>query len=675
MKKLSLQVRMLVTIAAVLVLALAGTVTLQVVRSFGQARNAAYSQAEETTYRYANQVEAALNEAMLAGRTVAQTFEGMKLAWVDDRSLYNSILNQVLVANTNFTAIWSVWEPDALDANDEEFAGKDGHDATGRFIPLWYRDADEVKLSKVTGYATAGEGDFYLNVVSSGEESVLEPRSLAIDGRAVTVTTLAVPVRYNGELVGVVGIEIANQRIQDIVASIRPYETGYASLLTSSGRIAAHADEKNIGDAVDQESGVDTFKQAVETKNVATGDVNSAFLGAEVHQVAVPIQAGQSSRPWVLSVNLPVDRVLADAKRSMHFSIVASVGALVVALVVVVFLARSITRPLIRISGELGNSAEQVAKASSQVTESSQSLADGASQQAASLEETGASLEEMHSMTRRNAEGAQTARDLARVTRESAEDSTRRMEEMSRAMDEIKASSDGVAKIIKTIDEIAFQTNILALNAAVEAARAGEAGMGFAVVAEEVRNLAQRSAQAARETTDKINDSIEKCGRGVLTTRKVAQSLEEIVGQSRKVDELVSQIAVASGQQTEGIGQANSAIAQMDGVTQGNAATAEETAGAARDLDSQSRMMNEIVQELNALLTGRSEVGVGNRPARTGATASSAAAPFSAMEKRVVDESGARPDAAAEDEARGNRPMTTVVHRGTVPADGNFEEF
>jgi methyl-accepting chemotaxis protein len=276
--------------------------------------------------------------------------------------------------------------------------------------------------------------------------------------------------------------------------------------------------------------------------------------------------------------------------------------AFVIGIVFASSITRSVGRALREVSQALTEGASQVASASTQVSAASQSLAEGASQQAASLEETGSSLEEMSSMTRRNAESAETAKELSGQTRNAADLGAREMQTMSSAMAEIKTSSGNIAKIIKTIDEIAFQTNILALNAAVEAARAGEAGMGFAVVADEVRSLAQRSAQAAKETADKIEDSIKRSEYGVQISTKVAQSLEEIVVKARKVDELVAQIASASKEQSIGITQVNTSISQMDKVTQSNAANAEETASASEELNAQAEALKEAVQRLMALV-------------------------------------------------------------------------
>jgi methyl-accepting chemotaxis protein len=307
-----------------------------------------------------------------------------------------------------------------------------------------------------------------------------------------------------------------------------------------------------------------------------------------------------------LNRQLAAEETAAAIARSVttkRLSLITTGVAFAIALTLGFVLTRSITRPIRDVADRLVSGADQTAAAAGQVSAASQSLAEGASEQAASLEETSASLEEMSSMTQRNATSAHSAKDLANQTRTAADTGARDMQEMSTAMADIKASSDNIAKIIKTIDEIAFQTNILALNAAVEAARAGEAGMGFAVVADEVRTLAQRSAQAAKETADRIQDAIDKSSRGVQISGKVATSLQEILGKARQVDELVAEIASASREQNQGITQINTAVTQMDKVTQANAANAEESASAAEELNAQAATLKSAAGELLSMIT------------------------------------------------------------------------
>ncbi len=283
------------------------------------------------------------------------------------------------------------------------------------------------------------------------------------------------------------------------------------------------------------------------------------------------------------------------------------------------FITRSITKPLNLAITQLSTGADQTASASAQVSSASQSLAEGSSEQASSLEETSSSLEEMSSMTRRNADNALHANEIAAKTRQAADSGVTEMIEMSKAMQAIKTSSDDISKIIKTIDEIAFQTNILALNAAVEAARAGEAGAGFAVVADEVRSLAQRSAVAARETADKIQDAVKKSEQGVGISNRVSTSLNEIVTLAREVDKLISEIANASKEQDQGIHQINEAVSQMDQITQSNAASAEETASASEELSAQAEELRQIVDGLITMSGAQAEDAV-HQPIHRAAT-------------------------------------------------------
>jgi methyl-accepting chemotaxis protein len=265
---------------------------------------------------------------------------------------------------------------------------------------------------------------------------------------------------------------------------------------------------------------------------------------------------------------------------------------------------RMIVKPLRGATDLLTVGSDEIVSAAGQVSNASQSLAAGASEQAASLEETGASLEELSSMTKRNAQSAGDARTAAQAASHSADASATSVAKLNQAMTELKASSAEVAKIVKTIDEIAFQTNILALNAAVEAARAGEAGMGFAVVAEEVRNLAQRSALAAKETAEKIEAALTRSDEGARISEEVAGNLSGIIDQVRKLDGLISEIATASHEQSQGLEQVNTAIGQIDKVTQSNAAAAEESASASEELNAQASELNALVGNLLQLVGG-----------------------------------------------------------------------
>ena len=410
---------------------------------------------------------------------------------------------------------------------------------------------------------------------------------------------------------------------------------------------------------------------------------NQAFLGL-LNRVAagenVPVSdfetAGwnaraESFRLWDTSIS-ELDSLLTIRlsafrhNRLLSFSGIGATFALVV--VVVWFIVRRLNVSLRAIAGGLGSSSEQVGSAAAQVSSSSQSLAEGASEQAASLEETSSSLEEMSSMTKRNAENAQKANDLAKQARAAADKGTSDMQTMNAAMEAIKVSSDDIAKIIKTIDEIAFQTNILALNAAVEAARAGEAGLGFAVVADEVRNLAQRSAQAAKETAGKIEGAITKTAQGVGISSKVALTLNEIVIKVRQVDELVAEVAGASREQTQGITQINTAVGQMDKVTQSNAANAEESAAAAEELNAQAISMKDSVAELLQLVGCAANRSEHTEPAMPKPEKK----PFL---KTPAAHNGHNHAAKILSPEREPAPSLVAARRDEIPLDGDFKDF
>ena len=280
------------------------------------------------------------------------------------------------------------------------------------------------------------------------------------------------------------------------------------------------------------------------------------------------------------------------------------VGGIIVSVLLAWMTIRCVVKPLDRIISGLEGGSKQTAGAANQVSRSSQSLAHGASELAVALQQTTSSVEETHSITKQNAANAAQAKMLAAQAKASAEKGSAAMERMAAAIDDIKDSSDQTAKIIKTIDEIAFQTNLLALNAAVEAARAGEAGKGFAVVAEEVRTLAQRSAEAARSTANMIEASVRSSENGVQISREVEQMLQEIAEGSRKVDDLVGEIAAACHEQSQGVEQISASISQMDTVTQQAASSAEESANASEELSGQAAELRTMVQDLESMVYG-----------------------------------------------------------------------
>ena len=338
------------------------------------------------------------------------------------------------------------------------------------------------------------------------------------------------------------------------------------------------------------EAAGEKYHSGIQGERQATAEMVTAAKG--VVQSVTQLQESVNSDAQALTV------------RANTLAIALAIGGLVLGTILAVVITRSITRSISRVIEGLKQGAEQTSSASGQVAQASQQMAEGASEQASSLEEVSSSLEEMASMTKQNADNAHQANTMASEAKSAAEQGNAAMGKMGEAIQKIKTSSDQTAKILKTIDEIAFQTNLLALNAAVEAARAGEAGKGFAVVAEEVRNLAQRSAEAAKNTASLIEESQKNADHGVTVSTEVAGILGQIVTGVQKVNQLIGEVSSASNEQAQGIEQINTAIAEMDKVTQSNAANAEESASASEELSAQARELNDMVNTLAAIVGG-----------------------------------------------------------------------
>ena len=314
-------------------------------------------------------------------------------------------------------------------------------------------------------------------------------------------------------------------------------------------------------------------------------------------------KAGEIHGAFVLESSLEsVNAAVASSMWNTAIWLIPVGGGICIALYLLV--RRAIIKPIDSVIDEISEASAATLATASEVSQSSLSLAKGANEQASSLEETSATLVEIESMTEKNVEHAVDATRVSELASLAANEGSQGMEKMLTAMSQIKESSAHISDIIKTIDEIAFQTNILALNAAVEAARAGEAGAGFAVVADEVRSLAQRSANAARETAEKIEDSVAKSEDGVRVSQEVGESLTRIAKRVDELNTIIANVSGSSSEQSQGINQINRAVNEMERVTQEAAASTEELASASEQASSQAHTLENAVDKLRAVVNG-----------------------------------------------------------------------
>ncbi len=457
-----------------------------------------------------------------------------------------------------------------------------------------------------------GDRDYFL-----GAKSGKANAGTAIKSRKTgnPVSVACVPIYgSDGQFVGALGAVVRIDVLVKNLASIKLGQTGFAWMIDKTGVMIYHPKKEYMFDL--------NLNKQVEMKDMA-GKMTSQQAGSDTYTSEgikrITGYAPVTLTGWSIGVTQNRDELMSAAASFRNFIIIIAIILLVITVIAVLLFSRNITNPIHRVVAGLSEASSEVKAASSMMASTSQQLAQGASEQASHLEETSASLEEMSAMTRQNAEYAGQAKSLIAEAGKVVGRVNGLVSHTTTAVEEAMRTSQDTGKIIKTIDDIAFQTNLLALNAAVEAARAGEAGAGFAVVADEVRNLSIRAAEAARNTSTLIENTIEAVKRSHDFTRQTQEAFKENMDISGKVENLVSRIATASNEQAQGIEQINRAVSEMDKVVQQAAANEEESAGASEEMNAQAEQMAVFVGELADVVGGSSHWAL--KPQRTGAEA------------------------------------------------------
>ena len=446
------------------------------------------------------------------------------------------------------------------------------------------------------GFELTSVPGFRVNVEQGREKKtwIGEVMKSPATGRPVLLITA--PIVAAGKMIGLLGTPIELSEFSDtFIRNYRLGKTGYLFMFDAAGTMLAHPDSKLIlNDNVNNSPGRPMLDRD-------KGQLSYTRLG--VTKVAQFQKA--RVKPWKVAAVVPLQELLTETHRIEIFLTLLGLGALGASFGAVWAVAGKAARKITRIAAHLTESTTQFTGATNQIASSSQSLAEGASRQAASAEETSASAQQVHSVTQQNQERTDGLRNVMQKAGASFQVMNVCVEELVEWMTAFRESGQKVSKIIKVIDDIAFQTNILALNAAVEAARAGEAGMGFAVVADEVRTLARRSAEAAKDTATLIQDSIERTANGQQTVTKCSSAMRENFQLAGQVTALVEELAASGIEQVRGIELISRSIASMEAITQSTAASAEQSASASEEIAAQAETLSSVASELETIVSVR----------------------------------------------------------------------
>ncbi|ENT6840473.1 methyl-accepting chemotaxis protein [Enterobacter kobei] len=577
------------------------------------------------------QVSKEMDSALAAARDMGNSALALRDAGISDRQSLNQLLIHYLAAHPQFLSMSMAFEPNAFDHQDAAFAGQSGEDPAGRFARYVDRDASgKPALHLLTDLETPGSGDYYLLPKQRQKEVIIEPYIYPYNGVDVMLTSIAAPIMADGKFLGSVTSDFSLATLQAMTGAIKPWNgTGYALLLSAENKVVFSPDKQATGKPyAGKITGHDVIRE------------NDPLLKEEAFITWQDIAIGNSQTPWKLAIVTPVSEVMAEARAFLLKAIVLMVlSIVVVSLVMAQIFTRKVDRPvggepsdaagialavargelnntipvragdtrsifyalhtmqmqLKRIVDNISDASHSVRGGTSEISAGNLDLASRTEEQAAAIVETAASMEEISATVKNNADNAHKATTLTDRAASLAGHGETLVNDVVTVIGEIDDSARKIGEINSIVDGIAFQTNILALNAAVEAARAGEQGRGFAVVAGEVRNLAQRSANAAKEISQLIAESSGRVNKGVELVNETGVMMKQVIEAVSHVHLVINDIVQALDEQNRGISQVSTAVNQMDSTTQQNASLVQQISAAALSLDEQAKSLEKTL--------------------------------------------------------------------------------
>lgn len=602
----SLKFRLLVPVLMVTLLLYAVVFGWILLNSRRQAVREAETQAGEIGETYAGEVSAFIERSFQIPRTMAAHLVGLKRRGMPlDREEVNAMIRETLAVERDVLALYTFWEPNAFDGRDAQFAGTEGHDATGKFLPYWNRGSGQIIVEPLVDYDTPGPGDYILIPKQTRRDAWIEPYPYPVAGKTVLITSLVCPMVVDDQVVGITGLDFDLQTLTDLVGGIRPHDGGYAVLLSADGVVVGHPDHALLGTKLaTADPDLARLVQDARADGPTVGQGRSRVLDAAAYFVSVPVAVRGIDHPWQLVLAVPQAAVMRAATSETLQIMAAGAGLLAVLAGVLWWTARRLAGDLREVSTAVHAYAHTTATAVDQLAAEGESLSTGAQQQATAVDRTGELTNRLLTVASRSKSQAQSAAERAASARTEAETGTSDMERMQQSLTASRTAADQVAQIIKTIDEIAFQTNLLALNAAVEAARAGTHGAGFAVVADEVRSLSKRCAEATNQSGGLIERSQAASREAEAVGAAVAARFGRILGHNRHLDTRLAELLAAAVEQADGMTAIARAMTEIGDVTTSNASAAVETAVATNELSAQARSSSELAERLIALIDG-----------------------------------------------------------------------